>query len=178
MSEKLNSEIVPRALVPAPDITEKHRPVVLVVDDERVIADTLAVILSNNGFAPLTAYDGKSALEIASVIPPEVLISDVVMPEMTGIELAIAVVENVPDCKVLLFSGQASTVDLLAEARAAGRDFTTLMKPVHPTDLLARITGCLGDQQPMNGRAHAKERKAAVGDEDTNFRHWQESSFL
>lgn len=178
MSQKLNSEIVPLAQVPAPNTTEKHRPVVLVVDDEQVIADTLAAILSKNGFAPLTAYDGKSALEIASVIPPEILISDVVMPGMTGIELAIAVVENVPDCKVLLFSGQASTVDLLAEARAAGRDFTTLMKPIHPTDLLARITGCLEDQQPITGGADARKRKAAAVVEDKNFRHWQESSFL
>ena len=176
MSQKLNLRIVPLAEAPAPDITEKRHPVVLVVDDERVIADTLAVILSNNGFAPLTAYDGESALEIATVIPPDLLISDVVMPGMTGIELAIAVVDTVPDCKVLLFSGQAATVDLLADARAAGRDFTTLTKPIHPTDLLARISGCLEDQQPMNGHAHAWERKAAARDEDANLRRWRESS--
>lgn len=173
----LNSRIVPLSEVPAPDNTEKHHPVVLVVDDERVIADTLAVILSNNGFAPLTAYDGESALEIATVIPPDLLISDVVMPGMTGIELAIAVVDSIPDCKVLLFSGQASTVDLLADARAAGRDFTTLMKPIHPTDLLARINGCLEDQQPINGHAHVRERKAAARDEDANLRRLLESSF-
>ncbi len=65
------------------------------------------------------------------------------MPEMTGVELAIAVTETVPGCKVLLFSGQAATVDLLEKARRRGHDFTILTKPVHPTDMLRRISECL-----------------------------------
>ncbi|MGC2163208.1 MAG: response regulator [Silvibacterium sp.] len=147
MSEELSFEAVPLAEVPLGRPTERYRPVVLVVDDEHVIADTLAAILSINGFAPLVAYNGKSALEIANVIPPELLISDVVMPGMSGIELAIALVETLPACKVLLFSGQASTMDLLAEARADGHHFTALTKPVHPTELLARISESLGVQE-------------------------------
>jgi DNA-binding NtrC family response regulator len=126
----------------------------------------------------MTAY-GKSALEIARVIPPELLLSDVVMPEMTGIELAIAVVQSVPDCKVLLFSGQAATVNLLADARAAGHDFTTLRKPIHPTDLLACITGSLKTQPSASGRARSKRgKKESAAVDDANFRFWQESSFL
>lgn len=148
MSRVLKSEIVPIDEVPLPDEVESRRPVVLVVDDERVIADTLGAILSNSGFAPLVAYNGKSAMEIARVIPPEILISDVMMPGMTGIELAIELVRAVPDCKVLLFSGQASTVDLLADARAAGHNFTTLSKPIHPTELLANISRCLEVEEP------------------------------
>ncbi len=116
-----------------------HRPVILVVDDERVIADTLAAILTRRGFAAMQAYDAESALDLSRVIPPELLLSDVVLPGKCGIELAIAMKDAVPDCKVLLFSGQATTVDLLAAARDAGHDFTVLAKPVHPTDLLANI---------------------------------------
>ena len=119
---------------------EKNQPVVLIVDDERVIADTLSIILSKSGFSTMTAYDGESALELARAVHPDLLISDVVMPEMTGVELAIAVTETVPGCKVLLFSGQATTVDLLEKARHRGHDFT---KPVHPTDMLRRISECL-----------------------------------
>ena len=115
---------------------EKKQPVVLIVDDERVIADTLSIILSKSGFSTMTAYDGESALELARAVHPDLLISDVVMPEMTGVELAIAVTETVPGCKVLLFSGQATTVDLLEKARHRGHDFTILTKPVHPTDML------------------------------------------
>lgn len=123
---------------------EEFLPVVLVVDDEQVIADTLAMILEKNGFVAMTAYDGNSALEIATKVPPKLLISDVVMPRMSGIDLAIAIRQAVPDCKVILFSGQASTADLLAAARLAGHDFVTLTKPVHPTEMLARVSEGIG----------------------------------
>ena len=46
---------------------EKNQPVVLIVDDERVIADTLSIILSRSGFSTMTAYDGESALELAQM---------------------------------------------------------------------------------------------------------------
>ncbi|HEY6375818.1 MAG TPA: response regulator [Edaphobacter sp.] len=120
---------------------------VLVVDDERIIADTLSMILSNSGFDVLTAYDGMKALELARAAPPALLITDVMMPGMTGIELAIMLVEAVPDCKVLLFSGQASTVDLLAAAHDMGHDFELLTKPVHPTDMLRRVSECFDNRE-------------------------------
>ena len=140
MSSELNFQVVPLAEVPLNKlIVQREPPVVLIVDDERVIADTLSVILTKSGFAVMTAYDGETALEFARLIPPELLITDVAMPGMNGIELAITVVQSIPDCKVLLFSGQASSIDLLDEARHAGHCFTLLSKPVHPTDLLMRI---------------------------------------
>lgn len=117
-----------------------HRPVVLVVDDESVIADTLAEILTRSGYKGVAQYDGDSALESALLNPPEMLITDVVLPGMTGIELAISVRRIFPECKIILFSGQASTADLLAHARADGHHFTLLNKPLHPQDLLARVS--------------------------------------
>jgi DNA-binding response OmpR family regulator len=117
-----------------------HRPVVLVVDDESVIADTLAEILTRSGYKGMAQYDGDSALETALLNPPEMLITDVVLPGMTGIELAISVRRIFPECKIILFSGQASTADLLAHARADGHHFTLLNKPLHPQDLLARVS--------------------------------------
>jgi DNA-binding NtrC family response regulator len=62
---------------------------------------------------------------------------------MSGIELAIAIRQTAPDCKVLLFSGQAATADLLATARTAGYEFEALSKPIHPTELLACVSKCL-----------------------------------
>lgn len=118
-------------------------PVVLVVDDEKVIADTLVAILSQRGFVAMAAYSGKEALEIARVVPPNLLLTDVVMPGMNGVELAIAIKNTIPDCAVLLFSGQAATADRLRQAHAMGRNFTVLEKPVHPTELLARISESL-----------------------------------
>jgi DNA-binding NtrC family response regulator len=112
---------------------------VFVVDDEKVIATTLATILRGKGFEAESYSNPLLALKAASENHPALLISDVSMPEMTGVELAIKVKEICPQCKVLLFSGQAATVDLLEQARKDGHDFELLVKPVHPTDLLRAI---------------------------------------
>jgi len=140
MTTDLILEIVPLAEVPQDEVLEfPDRPVVLVVDDEQVIADTLSMILSQNGYSVLTAYEGKTALKLAMTTPPDLLLTDVMMPGMTGIELAIMLVHSVPTCRVLLFSGQAATSDLLGKASELGYSFDLLTKPVHPTDLLQRI---------------------------------------
>ncbi|WP_353063175.1 response regulator [Tunturibacter psychrotolerans] len=113
--------------------------VVFVVDDEAVIAQTLAVILNQAGFQA-TAFDRpEKAIAARAELAPDLLISDVMMPGMTGVELAIHFREAQPDCKILLFSGQAATADLLREAREQGYDFDLLSKPVHPADLLAKL---------------------------------------
>lgn len=121
-------------------LPEYRRPTVLVVDDEHVIADTLTAILEYQGFSATAAYNAQSALDMARSNPPALLITDVVMPGMTGVELAIALKKTVPHCKILLFSGQAATADLLSEARGEGHNFTVLSKPVHPTELLAKVS--------------------------------------
>jgi CheY-like chemotaxis protein len=112
---------------------------VLVVDDERVIADTLSTILNQNGFEASAVYSGISAVDRAREMKPELVISDVIMQDMNGIEAAIRIREFLPGCKILLFSGQAATADLLERARAQGHEFEILAKPVHPQDLLAKL---------------------------------------
>jgi len=162
MSPKLKFEVVPVSEVPKEDaIVVPAKPVVLIVDDEKVIADTLSIILSKSGFITMTAYDGASALNLAQKTSPDLLISDVVMPGMTGIDLAIAMKHAIPACKVLLFSGQAATVDLLEEARRLGHDFTTLTKPVHPTDMLRRISECFA---LSNDLSHSANQADALRD--------------
>jgi DNA-binding NtrC family response regulator len=142
MNGRVSSPTVPIDTVPPAD-TSPYRPVVLVVDDESIIADTVAEILSRNGYAATTAYDGEDALEMALISPPELLITDVVLPGMSGIELALAVRHIFPDCKVLLISGQASTAGLMTHAQRAGHSFTLLQKPMHPNDLLAHVSDSL-----------------------------------
>ena len=83
-----------------------YRKSILVVDDESAIADTIAKILTLSGYAATAAYDGNSALEAALLSPPELLITDVVLPGMNGVELAITIKRVYPDCKILLFSGR------------------------------------------------------------------------
>jgi DNA-binding response OmpR family regulator len=115
------------------------KPKVLVADDERVIADTLAIILNQHGFEAIAVYNGEKAVEMAKSFQPDMLISDVIMTDLNGIDAAIKIRSILPSCKILLFSGQAATADLLDRARVQGHEFEILAKPVHPQDLLARL---------------------------------------
>jgi len=117
----------------------KPRPKVLVVDDERVIADTLSMILNQSGFEARAVYSGEGALELAASFSPDMLISDVIMADLNGIDAAIRIRALLPGIKILLFSGQAATADLLEKARAQGYEFEILAKPVHPQDLLTKL---------------------------------------
>jgi CheY-like chemotaxis protein len=117
------------------------KPKVLVADDERVIADTLAMILNQSGFDARAVYSGEKALESVATFKPDMLISDVIMADLNGIDAAIRIRQLLPGIKILLFSGQAATADLLEKARADGHEFEILAKPVHPQDLLNKLRG-------------------------------------
>jgi CheY-like chemotaxis protein len=119
-------------------------PFILVVDDERRIADTLALILGTRGYPAEAAHDGASALEICRQRLPDLVITDIVMPGLNGIELAIAIRRQFPGCHILLFSGQAETLEMLEEAKSRGYDFELLAKPLHPEELLKKVRELIG----------------------------------
>jgi DNA-binding response OmpR family regulator len=120
-------------------------PIAFVVDDEHLIADTLVVILRRSGFSAFAFYDAASALEFAATVTPDIVISDVQMSGMNGVDLAIALRKSAPEVKMLLFSGQASTADLLSKAHDNGYTFSVLAKPIYPTDLLAQVSSLMGE---------------------------------
>ena len=123
-------------------MTEKTvKPKVLVADDERVIADTVTMILNQSGFEARAVYSGEKAVELVATFEPNMLISDVISADLNGIDAAIRIRRLLPEIKILLFSGQAATADLLEKARAEGHEFEILAKPVHPQDLLNRLRG-------------------------------------
>jgi len=119
---------------------------ILVVDDEQRIADTLTLILRSQGYNVQVAYDGASGLEIYRTMVPDLVISDVVMPRMNGVDMAIAIRKEFPNARILLFSGQAVSADMLDEARGRGYDFELLAKPVHPNELLKKVNELIGPQ--------------------------------
>ncbi len=135
------NDVAARGLTPALD---EPLAIALVVDDEPLIADTLALILNGSGIVTSAAYDAGSALESARIIPPNVLITDMDLPGMTGIELAIIMQKEIPDCRILLFSGKANTADALRRASQQNHQFSILAKPIYPGDLLAELSrvGC------------------------------------
>ena len=112
---------------------------IFVVDDEPVIASSLAAILQMNGFSAKFFTCPLEALAAARSESPDLVISDVAMPGISGIDMAIQMRAQYPNCKILLFSGQASTLDLLMSVRAQGYDFRLLQKPVHPSEFLFEI---------------------------------------
>ncbi len=116
------------------------KPKALVVDDERTIADTLAVILRKAGFDASAVYSGTDAVARARADHPDLVISDVQMPDMNGIDAAINIRGFLPKVKILLFSGKAETAEMLDKARSQGHNFDVLSKPIHPQDLLAKIS--------------------------------------
>jgi DNA-binding response OmpR family regulator len=114
---------------------------IFIVDDEPLIASTLSLILCNSGFEAIAFTNPLDALRAALLDPPEILLTDVLMPPMSGIELAIQVRERFPQCRVLLLSGQTETGDLLAAANELGHHFDILPKPVHPSEIIGWIGG-------------------------------------
>ena len=112
---------------------------IIVVDDEPVIADTLVNILNGEGHDALAASNGKSALVWARKFSPDVVVTDVMMPGMNGVETAKAITKELPNCRVILFSGQAASTEIVAAAHNEGYRFEILAKPVNPDVLLATI---------------------------------------
>ena len=112
---------------------------VLVVDDARTIADTLAQILNLNGFQAVAAYSGEHALQLAGVQHFDHLVSDVVMDGINGVEAAIAICSLLPKCSVLLMSGNNDTDRLLREAEGHGHSFDILAKPFHPLLVIDKL---------------------------------------
>ena len=108
----------------------------LVVDDETVIADSLAAICRLSGFDALALYSGEMAVEEALAHPPAFLLSDINMSGMNGVEAAIRVARACPACRILLFSGHPDSGGLLEKARNDGHSFDVLTKPVHPETVL------------------------------------------
>ncbi len=101
------------------------------------------MVLSAEGFHAVAAYSAQHALCLLESEPLDLLLSDVMMPGMTGIELAIDCTRRQLVRKVLLMSGVSSTADLLGNARKLGYSFEVLAKPIYPTDVIERIHALL-----------------------------------
>jgi DNA-binding response OmpR family regulator len=109
------------------------------VDDEQLIAQTVAAILNANGFDAVKSYNGEEALDAARKHQPHIVLTDVLMPRMSGVELDVRLRKEFPATRVLLFSGQAATSELMRRAQEEGYNFELFPKPIHPDDLIAKL---------------------------------------
>ncbi len=128
---------------------------VFVVDDEFAIASTICTVLQTAGFAAVAFSHPLDLLRRAALEHPDIVLSDVMMPEMNGLDLSLRLGMDHPDCKVVLFSGQVQTSELLEAAQAHGYEFEVLVKPVHPLELVRRLRELAGEQQRLPVLAHS-----------------------
>jgi len=110
----------------------------LVVDDERAIADTLGIILRRAGYEVQVAYDGVEAVAAAKAFRPDIVLADYFMPKMDGIEAGVQIQQLFPACRIIMLSGHTLST-AFAPHRERGYNFVLLSKPIPPTDLLQAI---------------------------------------
>jgi CheY-like chemotaxis protein len=121
---------------------------ILIVDDEPLLADTLATIFQRAGYTAAAVYSGEEALASIAARQPSLVITDVIMPGIDGIALAKTIQTSNPNCRVLLFSGNAETQDLLDAAQQEGQKFEVLAKPIPPPQILAKVASILDHECP------------------------------
>ena len=114
----------------------ENRPLVLVADDQPEITKLVAMSLESAGFRVLTAFDGPSALAQLSDANPDVLLLDIMMPGMSGIEVLREVRDHHP-VPVILLSARSSAASVSEGLNLGADDYVT--KPFHPSELGARI---------------------------------------
>ena len=114
----------------------ENRPLVLVADDQPEITKLVAMSLESEGFRVLTASDGPSALAQLSEANPDVLLLDIMMPGMSGIEVLREVRDHHP-VPVILLSARSSAASVSEGLNLGADDYVT--KPFHPSELGARI---------------------------------------
>lgn len=128
--------------------TQPREQTIFVVDDESVIAQTLGIILRNAGYETRSFSQPEAALVAAAGESPDLLVTDMAMPEMNGIELANRMQEIRPQCKVLVISGHFLTLPSAVNGDDDDKHFDFLPKPVHPLKLLQKIEHVLTSALP------------------------------
>jgi len=116
-----------------------RKPRTLVIDDDMTVADSLAMVLNSDGFDARAVYSGEQGVEFARSFEFDFLVTGVVMAQMNGIEAAIQIRELLPNCKILLISGNNDASALTQDAESRGYRFEILAKPVHPLVLFQAL---------------------------------------
>ncbi|WP_375493555.1 response regulator transcription factor [uncultured Jatrophihabitans sp.] len=127
----------------------------LVVEDERDLGEVLTRVLMLEGWAVTSAPDGASAIRAAQAQPPDLAVLDVMLPDMTGLQVLRHLRAANPAVCVLFLTARDSVEDRVAGITAGGDDYVT--KPFAMEELLARLRGLLrragiaGDRAPAAG---------------------------
>ncbi|OHC76111.1 MAG: hypothetical protein A3G18_05680 [Rhodospirillales bacterium RIFCSPLOWO2_12_FULL_58_28] len=113
---------------------------VLVIDDEEMVRKTIKMILEKVGFEVSLAGNGKQGMEMVVSRPPELIITDMIMPEMDGVETTMEIRSKYPDIKIVAISGggRVHNLDFLKYAKEMGAH-AILPKPFTKEELLGAV---------------------------------------
>lgn len=138
----------------------REKFLIFVVDDEEIIASTIAAILRLKGLDTVPFTRSSEALETSRSVAPDLLISDIMMPTLSGPELAQRIQARHPNCKVLLFTGEWDRADVEIAAYEQGLTYELIPKPVHPKELLRKVREMLAIAPvlPASGEDRARFR--------------------
>ncbi len=112
-------------------------PTVLVIDDEVGILDTIRILLKNEGFVPHTALGGKKGLEQIAALRPDLIITDVRMPDVTGLDILASVRAHDPEAVVILMTAQASLQSAIGAVNNGA--FYYIQKPFKNDELVTIV---------------------------------------
>ena len=122
---------------------------ILVVDDEAVLAETIAYNLEQAGYQVTTASDGASALEAARSETPDLVILDIMLPEMDGLEVCrqLRRESNTSTTPIMMLTAKGDEIDKVVGLEVGADDYVT--KPFGRRELLARVRALLRRRQPQ-----------------------------
>lgn len=131
---------------------------ILIVDDEKEIADMLATFLANENYQVKTAYNGADALALIQSQPPELLLLDVMLPDMDGFTI-LRNIRHEHFFPVLMLTAKGEAVDKITGLSLGADDYIT--KPFNPLEVVARVKTQLRRYQAYNPSATQLENEEA-----------------
>ncbi len=157
-------------------MTQRSAPTVLVIDDEAGILETLRILLKNEGFTPITALGGKAGLDALETSSPDIVLSDIRMPTISGIEVLAAVKARDPQLPVVLMTAQASMQSAIQAVNEGA--FYYIQKPFRNDELVAILRRAAEHRQLKIENVTLKHEiqrrdRSSVGNKPTgNSRSW------
>ena len=125
-------------------------PSVLIVDDERHILELLRLYLTNDGYQVISAADGREALQMVRVEKPDLVVLDIMLPEIDGMEVCRRLRQDGNELPIIMLTARDDDIDKIVGLELGADDYMT--KPFNPRELVARIRAVLRriDRKPSH----------------------------
>lgn len=134
---------------------------ILIVDDEKEISNLIGIYLKNEGFHVLEACDGEEGLQLVKKHKVHLIVLDLMMPKVNGIEMCMKVRE-IAEMPIIMLTAKSQDMDKISGLTIGADDYVT--KPFNPLELIARIKSQLRRYLKMSGLHSSNREELEVGD--------------